>query len=271
MIEHSCADICVAYGGLSAAITQLENLADPAACLDDRHMIDIANFALVPLSHVTADYPVKPYLHEKTCRLGTELGEGKPRFTGTMLLRELRSLRDEFILEWSVYRFAFIPSPYAEYFERDKLFGERVDATFLDARLDIRAAGNCIAAELDTAAVFHLMRTAEFGLRALAKRMKVHLSHKGAFLPLELADWQAMLTAINNKIAAHRRTPKGSKGWQDKLEMLSDAAEHCAFMKDIWRNSVCHTRKSYQHPEAVAAFNRVREFMQFLVRAIKPV
>jgi hypothetical protein len=44
----------------------------------------------------------------------------------------------------------------------------------------------------------------------------------------------------------------------------SDAADHCEFMKDIWRNNVSHTRKAYSDPEAVAVLQRVREFMEFL-------
>jgi hypothetical protein len=40
-------------------------------------------------------------------------------------------------------------------------------------------------------------------------------------------------------------------------------------MKDIWRNSVSHTRKAYIRDEALAAFNRVGDFMKFLARDMK--
>ena len=55
--------------------------------------------------------------------------------------------------------------------------------------------------------------------------------------------------------------PKGPKR-QEKLELLSDAADHCVFMKDIWRNSVSHTRNPYKKSEAIAALDRVRDFMR---------
>lgn len=37
-------------------------------------------------------------------------------------------------------------------------------------------------------------------------------------------------------------------------------------MKDIWRNTVSHTRKAYNQPEALAVMERVKDFMRFLAR-----
>jgi len=54
-----------------------------------------------------------------------------------------------------------------------------------------------------------------------------------------------------------------------KIEHYSDAADHCTYMKDIWRNSVSHTRKPYSFTEAVAVFERVRDFMQLLTKTLK--
>src|SRR4051794_4802873 len=49
-----------------------------------------------------------------------------------------------------------------------EIMGAEVKAAFPSAMPDVLEVGNCLAAECNTAAVFHLMRVAEVGLRALA-------------------------------------------------------------------------------------------------------
>src|ERR1039458_55289 len=61
-------------------------------------------------------------------------------------------------------KFAFIPKDYEVFFEAENLFGSSVNDAFPSARPHIKDAGNCLAADLNTAAVFHLMISAEFGL-----------------------------------------------------------------------------------------------------------
>jgi len=129
---------------------------------------------------------------------------------------------------------------------------------------DVEEALYCYALERNTAAVFHFMRAAEYGLRHLARKMRVTLTHRGHRQQIEFADWQKVITAIKNKITNALVTPPGPKR-QAKLEMLSDAADHCLYMKDIWRNSISHARKPYKASEALSVLERVRDFMRFLV------
>jgi hypothetical protein len=68
-------------------------------------------------------------------------------------------------------RSCLLLSPDNSRFFHDKpLFGDRVDAALPSARNDIKSAGHCLALELYTAAVFHLMKAVEIGLRMLAKQ-----------------------------------------------------------------------------------------------------
>lgn len=184
------------------------------------------------------------------------------------ITRALELFKQDFILELVKLKFAYIPPVNAQYFEQEALFGEKVNAEIAEANQDIKDAGNCIAASLDTAAVFHLMRVAEHGLRGLARKLKVKLKHKGQPCSLELGDWEQVITEIKNKITATRQLPKGSAQRKVKLELYSDAADHCTFMKDIWRNNMAHTRKPYRQSEAIAILERVRDFMQFLARIL---
>ena len=57
--------------------------------------------------------------------------------------------------------------------DHSQAFGKAVADAFPTARDDIREAGNCLAADCATAAIFHLMRAAEVALRALARDRSV--------------------------------------------------------------------------------------------------
>jgi hypothetical protein len=111
------------------------------------------------------------------------------------------------------------------------------------------------------------MRVAEHGLRALAKKLRVALTYKGKHQPIEFADWEKMITAIRNKVNTARETFSGKKR-AETIQRYSDLADHCSYMKDIWRNEVSHTRKPYVDREALIVLQRVRGFMGALVQQL---
>ena len=69
-----------------------------------------------------------------------------------------------------------------------------------------------------------------------------------------------MITAIQNKIKKIRQRPVGPKR-EAELQFFSSVADHCEYMKDIWRNELSHTRRWYKKEEALSAINRVKEFV----------
>jgi hypothetical protein len=86
---------------------------------------------------------------------------------------DLRLLIEKAMCEMDGIRLAAIFNENAQLFERDELFGKEVkDSASPQLNTEIKAAGNCLAADLHTAAVFHLMRVAEHGLHALAIHRK---------------------------------------------------------------------------------------------------
>ena len=157
-------------------------------------------------------------------------------------------------------RFLRIANGRRQYLDQQHLFGHIVSDRFPNAVGDIRAAGNCLAAECDTAAVFHLMRVAEHGLRAVAKKLRVKLKHKGQNQPIEYADWNDVIVGIKNQITEARKLSRGPKK-EAALQFYSDIADQCEYMKDIWRNTIAHTRRPYSGPEAIAVTDRVKAFM----------
>jgi len=113
------------------------------------------------------------------------------------------------------------------------------------------------------------MRVSEFGLRRIAAKLKVKLFDKGKLQQVEYATWGKVIDGVHLKIKAARQLSAGAKK-QAQLTRFSEAGDHLRiFMKDIWRNSVSHTRKPYIRDEALAAFNRVGAFMKFLARDMK--
>ena len=159
--------------------------------------------------------------------------------------------------------FVSIPDSKATLFEQDALFGEAVNKAFPSAKIEIMNVGNCLAADLNTAAIFHLMRVTEIGLRALARNLKVKIKK----MPLEYADWGKIIPEIEEKIKLKKPKSRGKKQ-SETLEFYHGAIGEFNAFKDIWRNNVMHTRGSYDEKEAVRVFNHVRGFMQRLAAKI---
>jgi hypothetical protein len=259
------------FGNLQKHIGILETLAqnNPAArgavltpAMRSVVNMGVAGFAIQECLHLNLEIS-----RQNAYSMKQRLDRGHP-YTVSEMLAELILLMQTIIQELSKRKLAYIAPPNDVYFWQEKLFGDEVFDIFPEARQDLKDSGTCLAASLPTAGVFHLMRVAEYGLRRLAKRMRVTLTHSGRAKPLEFGDWNDMITAIKNKIATARRLPHGPKR-QAKLEAYSSAADHCEYMKDLWRNNTAHTRKPYSGPEAVGVLERVRDFMQFLAKHLK--
>ncbi len=158
-------------------------------------------------------------------------------------------------------KFMFVPEDQASYWQDRTIFGDDFwENSTAAARFDAIEAGNCYAAGRWTACVFHSMRVAEHGLRKLAKVLKVTISDRGKLVPIEYGDWDKVITVSRIKIGEMRKVPAGPKK-VESLRLYSNIADHCEYMKDIWRNEVSHTRRQYSGPESLGVMNRVCEFM----------
>jgi hypothetical protein len=181
----------------------------------------------------------------------------------SMVLGYLARVNDIVITDLRLFSFVGVPSQQVKYFEQDQLFGASVFHKFPNAQAELRDAGNSLALDLYDAAVFHLLRVSEHGLRALARKLAVKLKDKGKPQPLEYADWNKVITDCKNRIESAKKTSAGPRK-QHRLQLYAEAADHCEYMKDLWRNDSAHTRKRYVKHEALAAFDRVQAFITFL-------
>jgi hypothetical protein len=260
MIEHLCSLFCSTVLNLFGTLFRLR-----------QRMGEVGESSPISEADKFLVTTVIAHAKEECNRFGLEEGGSRIAVLETRLEKEcslitvhveLQNLQIAMLAGLSRRSFAFIRPELALYFENDTLLGDVADK-FNAARQDAKDAGNALAAELYTASVFHQMRVAEHGLRRLAQKLNIKLLHKGGAQPIEFADWDKVITGIKNKIDAIRKLPIGNKRLA-QLEVYSDAADHCTFMKDIWRNNVSHTRKPYIEAEAIAVLSRVRDFMTLL-------
>lgn len=136
---------------------------------------------------------------------------------------------------------------------------------FPAAQADCEEAVYCYALERDTASVFHSMRVAEIGLRALARRMKIKLPKNKR---LEWAQWQEILREMSAKTDLITRTAKAGPAKDALLEFYNGAIGQFYGFKDEFRNQVMHVRRTYDDFDSERALVRVRDFMEKLAGRI---
>ena len=123
--------------------------------------------------------------------LGEIFSFGTQKYTENDLLSDLDTLEMSFRNELSGQLIFRIAPDKNRYFEKDDLFGPGVTKAFPSATDDIRNAGTCFAVEQWDASVFHLMKTLERGLHALAAKFGV---------PVEHETWHKVIEQIEKKV-----------------------------------------------------------------------
>jgi hypothetical protein len=180
---------------------------------------------------------------------------------------KLERVKDSVLTASQNHKFLRVESERSAYIDDPRLLGDVVADTFPNAVPDIIEAGNCLAVELHTAAVFHLMRVSEYGLRSLAKAAGAELKDKGEHQPIEYAEQNKIIDAIKKKLSEAHPFPHGPKR-SEQLVFYSEAAERFLYLKEL-RNEVSHPRKTYNSGEALGVLERVRGFMCLLARGLK--
>jgi len=176
------------------------------------------------------------------------------------LCGELRHTINAILQDLNQRTFLEVGPALREYVDNDLLFGAAVRKAFPSALVDIREAGNCLAADCNTAAVFHLMRVAEYGLRTLAYDRRIRLDKDK---PIDLATWEDLLKKLEDAEDAIRNFPKTSAR-EAQFDFFHGANMEVKRFKNKFRNRIMHSRESYDEHEAMSAFGHVKAFMQIL-------
>jgi hypothetical protein len=162
--------------------------------------------------------------------------------------------------------FLYVPSHVSKYYEWGAIVSDAVIDAFPKASQEIRHGGTCLAAGMHTAAVFHAMRAAEIGLRALGNKHQIKIK---SGKPLELAEWREILDGLSGAALALENLPNSTPTKEADLHFLSEAAAQFRFFKSGWRIRVAHGRGTYAEPEAIEAIDHVRSFFETLATRLR--
>ena len=184
----------------------------------------------------------------------------------------LNRLKGDIVNEVGKYSFLRVEPDRVLYLDRDEppLFGNGVARAFPSASRDIREVGNCLAAECNTAAVFHLMRAAEFSLRAVAKDRRVSFADK----PLDQKEWGHILGALEGKLKEFRLAD--GKLWnkpeykEAQIQFYNEVIQELRGFNEAWRRHLSHADPDafYNREYAAGIMKHVRHFMQKLAQRI---
>lgn len=231
-------------------------------------------FRLEPAGAAQVDLPWMKRIVEdvgRHCRIAgfndsSTLAQGLARTCITpdlaVLATHLYHLQEAILTELQKHAFVSIQPDRVIYCE-DNLFGKQASEAFPSAQFDIKEAGNCLALGCSTAAVFHLMRAVEWGIRALAYDRRIRLSRG----PIELATWEELIRQLEDVEKAIQGYPR-TLAREAQFAFYHGASMDIKRFKNKFRNAVMHTRDEYDQDQAKSAFNHVKSFMQTLAGKI---
>jgi len=183
---------------------------------------------------------------------------------------ELEHARAALVFDAARCVFLHIKDDRYRFIDTDDLFGPDVSVAFPSALRDIREAGNCLATESGTAAVFHFMRAVEIALRSLATDRRVEFA-KGS---LSAKQWGELIDALEGKVGSLRKTD--SKLWNSsnvkdsQVRFYHDALIEFRSFNEAFRRHVSHADPDafYDRDQALSVANHSGAFMRKLASKI---
>lgn len=194
---------------------------------------------------------------ETASEFRARLSELGPKDNSQWFMDEVRSLRRIIEKEMKGKIFIYLPPERAKFLLSNKSpypFGKDVHQSFPSIQYDGVEAACSLAFVRPTAAVFHLMRTMEIALTALAAVFGVSMAH---------TNWAPAVDQIESRIRGMNTDPawRAKPDWKDLQEGYAQAISTFAVIKDAWRNYTMHVRGKYTDEEAEHLFNNVKFFL----------
>ena len=141
-----------------------------------------------------------------------------------------------------------------------------VVSSFPSVRREIECGLDCYAQENFSGCVFHMMRVAETGLRALAKERGISSVAKGK--PLEWGTWKDVFEAIDEKLKLIKTAKNGPKR-EAAIAFYSGALSDLRSMQNVYRDPTMHFRDDYDSGETYSAIFRTKSLMENLAKRLK--
>lgn len=138
---------------------------------------------------------------------------------------------------------------------------------FESVKPEIEAGIDCYAIGHNTACIFHMMRIAEFGLRAIAKERGVKSVGKKT-TPIEWATWGQVISEIEKTITEIRNTKPAGLKKDTALAFYTTIVSDLRALLHNYRDKTMHFREFYDSGEAESAIFRVHSLMATLASKI---
>jgi hypothetical protein len=178
-----------------------------------------------------------------------------PRDIFVRILNHLREVPQIIRRESAPRRFFMIAPEYQRFYEpQGYLFGAEVDIAFEEIRYDLAEVGKCLALERSTAAVYHLVRCLEAGLRAIARCLGIPEPKKG-----HDQSCGSILGAIRADL--FRRWPDAVDRFKGDGRIFEELYGSLAAFKTPYRDSTMHLQEKYTEKEARYFFEMIRGLM----------
>lgn len=262
MYEYKIGDLALMLGGLNKTARDLSTSDQLQQSIADDEYIRQLAILVDGLAILCKNFDADPSLIEMIETLRDDLKSPTLDRRECVLFVRARAVEAAIQNNLNSRKFMFIPADQASYWDDCDIFGKNFIASFPDkACIEMIEAGRCFAVARGTACVFHCMRVAEYGLRKLAKQLRVDITDHGKPCPIEYGTWSKIITAVRNKLDDLRKQA-ASKRKEELIQRYSSIADQCEYLKDIWRNELAHTRRFYNKAETLGVINRVRDFIR---------
>ena len=178
---------------------------------------------------------------------------------GEEYLNEIRVLREAFEYDLRDCYFYHYPRAKVEVLLRGAADWKKIFEAFPDVKREAGAACDCYALGHNIASVFHSMRVAEHGLRAISRERRIRLAKNK---PVDWGTWQEIITKLQEESEHIGKKAAAGPAKDSALSFYSGALADLNAFKDEFRNQVMHVRKDYDEHQALRAMTMVHAFME---------
>ena len=178
------------------------------------------------------------------------------------LFGEVRQLWQSLEKSLSKMKAFIVPAEKAKYINATVLFGEQVAAAFPNTLDHIKAAGECLAMDLNTAAVYHLMCVMERGMDAIAADLGIITKYKM---------WERKIEKMAEVITDFLRMDYNKSPLQGRLDFYKIATERLTAVQHATRNKTMHAESWYDEEQAEDIFRATRGFIVALADTLSAV
>lgn len=187
--------------------------------------------------------------------------EMKLRFNikGDDYINEIKVLREALKHDLSECMFYHYPREKVSVLKKHNKDWKQIAEAFPPVHSKSAAAYDCYGLGHNTASVFHIMRAAEHGLRAVAKERRIQLPRNKH---IDWATWQEVITELGNEVTRIGTKASAGTAKDNALSFYSGAIADLNAFKDEYRNQVMHVRKEYDEHQALRALIKVHAFLE---------